>query len=104
MTLTEALKVNGKARHDSMPPEWYVKVSPCGRKLIGENKASYDMHIITILDENWVPYVKPCKHEPKLISQIVAIPFVGIRETDVFVFECKHCDTKIKAMEWVENK
>lgn len=46
---------------------------------------------------------EPCKHEPKLISQIVASPFAGIREADVFIFECKHCGVKIKAEKWVDH-
>lgn len=48
------------------------------------------------------PEPQPCAHEPKQVDHLIARPFSGITQVEVFIQECKHCGAKIKAEKWVE--
>lgn len=109
MTLQQALKVNGKARHPEMMDDWifYSRIAREGESpyIGGYFEDSEGQTIIlspeSIMREDWEPYKEPCEHEPEgagcaYDSETRKVLWQNFRTV------CKHCSKPIRATGWEE--
>jgi|SRR6478736_3198567 len=96
MNLFEALKETGFAIRKEHPDHKYFILD---NKLMFRNRFGKDekslLLVETALDDMWIPYKPPCKHEPS-VWRPNQLPY------KCFEMKCSYCGVNLKATGWEE--